>query len=98
MGSPRSSKRVALPQYREDQWNRWLETVDDPQVFEPGFDRWQAGARAMAGRLERGGLEVIWIELDPDRITEWCKSRNYPNVNEKRFQFAAEQIGNVRIH
>ena len=52
----------------------------------------------MARRLENARLEVVWIEADPDRMGEWCRARGCRNTNESRMQFAAEQIGNIRVH
>ena len=101
MGSPKSRKpppRVALPRYREEHWERWLETVSDRDLFVAGFTEWQRSAEAMAERIRRSGFEVVWIDLDPKVIDSWCRSRGYSNTSEKRFQWAAEQIGNVRIH
>jgi hypothetical protein len=96
-GPPKSAKRVALVRFRAADWPRWQATAADPERFAEPFEAWRAGAEAMARRLERAGLEVVWIDLDPDRIAAWCRSRGYANDNEKRFQYAAEQIGNVRI-
>jgi hypothetical protein len=96
--SQKAAKRVALVQYAREDWDRWRETVDDRERFDQAYDEWHAEAQAMGRRLERAGLEIVWIPLAPDAIAEWCRSRNYPNNNEKRFQFAAERIGNVRVH
>ena len=96
--APKSSKRVALVRYRSEDWERWRRSVDDPEVFQGPFEEWWEKAEAMARRLEQARLEVVWIEVDPDRMTEWCRARGCRNVNERRMQFAAEQIGNVRIH
>ena len=95
---PKSSKRVALVRYRPEDWERWRRSVDDPEVFQGPFEEWREKAEAMARRLEQARLEIVWIEVDPDRMTEWCRARGCLNVNERRMQFAAEQIGNVRIH
>ena len=90
--------RVALPRYRAEHWTRWLETASDRGLFAAGFTEWQRGAEAMAERIRRSGFEVVWIDLDPEVIDAWCRARGYSNTSEKRFQYAAEQIGNVRIH
>ena len=94
----KSSKQVALVSYRHEDWERWRQSVDDPEVFQAPYEEWSEKSEAMARRLENARMEVVWIEADPDRMAEWCRVRGCRNVNERRMQFAAEQIGNVRIH
>ena len=88
-------KKVGLARYRKDQWQRWLDAVDDRQVWEESYDRWHRQAEVMAERLRRAGLEIVWVDLDVDEFTAWCESRGYRNDGESRSRYAAEQIGNI---
>ena len=94
----KSSNRVALVRYRLEDWERWRQSVDDPEAFQGPFEEWREKSDAMARRLENARLEIVWIEADPDRMAEWCRARGCRNIHERRMQFAAEQIGNVRVH
>jgi hypothetical protein len=89
------SKKVGLARYRKDQWQRWLDVVDDRQVWEESYERWHGQAEVMAERLRRAGLEIVWVDLDVDELAAWCKSRGYCNDSEARSRYAAEQIGNI---
>ena len=95
-GAPRgSAKKVGLPRYRPEHWPHWLETVSDRGEWADTHANWQREAEALADRLRRAGLEVIWIDLEPDEFSRWCKARGYPNDREARSRFAAERIGNI---
>lgn len=92
---PRSATRVALVRYRKEDWDRWRASVDDPELFTQPYEEWQRQAESRAERMRRANLEVVWIEEEPAAIASWCRERGYRNTNETRFQYAAEQIGNV---
>ena len=93
--SPVGSKKVALPRYRREQWVRWLQTVDDRETWQATYEAWACESEALADRLSRAGLEVIWIDLDAEEFQKWCESRGYANDTEARNRYAAEQIGNI---
>lgn len=90
------AREVGLVRYRPDEWNRWLETVGDRENWEETHAAWQRSAEAMAGRLQRAGLKVIWVDVTPDQMARWCESRGYKNDGEARSLYAAEWIGNIR--
>ena len=95
-GPPRgSAKRVALPRFQREHWPRWLEIATNRESWEPTFDEWQREVESRAERLRCAGLEVVWIDLEPDSFISWCQSREYANDAESRNRFAAEQIGNI---
>jgi len=94
-GRTNSSKRVGLARYRKEQWQHWLESVDDRESWQETYEAWQQHTEEMAGRLQRAGLEVIFIDLDADQFTQWCKARGYQNDSEARSRYSAEQIGNI---
>ena len=89
------ANKVGLVRYRKEQWTRWLETVDDREKLEKTHEEWQRKAEAMADRLKRAGLQVIWVEVVPDEMARWCAARGYKNNAEARSLFAAESIGNI---
>jgi hypothetical protein len=84
-----------LARYRAEHWPRWLEIADDPDAWEETHQEWQTNASAMADRLQHAGLEIVWVDLEPDSFAEWCRTRGLPNDSEARSRFAAEQIGNL---
>jgi hypothetical protein len=95
-GPPRgSAKQVALPRFRREHWVRWLEIADDRENWKATFEEWQQEVEARAGRLRQAGLEIVWIDLEPESLSEWCRSRSYKNDAESRNRFAAEQVGNI---
>ena len=95
-GPPRgSAKQVGLPRFQKEHWPRWLEIADDRETWRTTFEEWQQEVEARAGRLREAGLEVVWIDLEPESFLVWCKSRGYDNDAEARNRFASEKIGNI---
>ena len=90
-----SAKQVALPRFQMEHWPRWLEIVADRASWKATFDEWQQEVEARAGRLRQAGLEIVWIDLEPEPFVAWCQSRGYRNDAEARNRFAAEQVGNI---
>jgi hypothetical protein len=93
--TPTSSKRVGLVRYHESDWARWLELVDDPDKWEESYAEWSRNSQQAADRLARAGLEIIWVDVDPDEFSQWCRGRSIQNDSEARSRYAAEQIGNL---
>ena len=94
-GTRGSSKKVGIARFRAEDWPRWLATADDAAEWNSTHAEWLQNAAAMAERLSRAGLEVIWIDLEPESFSEWCRARSISNNAEARSRFAAEQIGNL---
>ena len=84
-----------MPRFPKEHWPRWLEIAADRAAWPATFDKWQQEVDDRASRLREAGLEVVWIDLEPDSFLEWCKSRGYANDAEARSRFASEQIGNI---
>jgi hypothetical protein len=93
--SKHSAKQVGLARFRAEHWPRWIETVDDRATWDETHAQWQQNVQAMAERLHRAGLEVIWVDLEPESFAAWCRERGLRNDAEARSRFAAERIGNL---
>lgn len=89
------ARKVGLLRFQKEHWGRWLELADDRENWESSYEEWHRAAEAMAGRLLRAGLEVIWVDVDPEQFAHWCRQRGYLNDGESRSRYAAEQIGNI---
>ncbi|GEM_PF-1812500 len=92
---PSMPAQVGVARYQKEHWPRWLEVADDRDDWEPTFEDWEHHARGMVSRLKQAGLEVVWIDLEPESFAEWCRARGYKNDGEARSRFAAEKIGNI---
>ena len=90
-----TATKVALASFRPEDWTKWLETVDDRERWEANHADWLRAATASAKRLEQAGLEVVWVQLEPETFRQWCLARGLRNNAEARSRFAAEQIGNL---
>jgi hypothetical protein len=88
-------KQVGVARYCKEHWTRWLAVVDDRDNWESTFEEWDRLAKGMVSRLRLAGLEVVWVDLEPDSFSHWCRERGYKNDSEARSRFAAEKIGNV---
>ena len=92
---PFVAKKVGVARYSKVHWARWLEIVDDRDNWEDRFEEWEAKANEMAARLQQAGLQIIWVDIEPESFSAWCESRGLSNDGEARSRFAAETIGNL---
>jgi hypothetical protein len=69
--------------------------VDDAEKMQDSHAAWLRDAMAMAERLRQSGLEVVWVDVEPESFSRWCRGRGILNDSEARSRYAAEQIGNL---
>jgi len=54
----------------------------DPNGLHPTFDEWLKDAKARMEQLERKGIVLIPVVIDPEKLAAWCKSQG-TEVNAK---------------
>jgi len=78
--------------YREDDYPRILEIMEDAKVLPATFKQWEQIAKQTESEGEMRGLTVVRAIIDPETFPDWCAARGL-NVDAKaRIRFANEFV------
>jgi hypothetical protein len=66
---------LALAWFRKSDWQRWLEIC--PGAFEPDYDHWLKRCEGQMKALERQGILVEKVMMDPDKYLAWCQEHEF---------------------
>ena len=61
---------LATTWYRKKDWPRWLKL--DPE-FQPDYDHWLKRMEGQIAALEKQGVLIEKVVVDPDKFLAWCK-------------------------
>jgi len=78
---------LAVTWYRKKDWPRWLDL--DPN-FEPDYDYWLKRSEGQIAALEKEGMLIEKVMVDPDTFVAWCKFQGCdPASTSARASYAA---------
>ena len=83
MSKPRT---IAVTWFREEDWPVWA--AMDP-LFDTSHARWLAKMNAQLPLIERRGIEVVKVEMDPNAFTAWAKASGKGHRQTDRAAYAA---------
>jgi hypothetical protein len=78
---------LAVTWFRKKDWPRWLEL--DPE-FQPDYDYWLKRMKGQIEALEKAGILVERVVVDPDKFVAWCNFQGCdPASTSARAAFAS---------
>lgn len=78
---------VKLAYYREKDWERFLESIDDRERMHNTWDDWHKAFVKIKMELISQGFYVKDCIIDIDELTVYCKNRGIRNNGKARSQF-----------
>ncbi len=87
-----SLNNVALPWYREEDWQALMTVFADGSAFETDYQGWRQSAEGLARILETEGQSVRRIVIDPQGFMDWCTERGLEPDADARIAFADEAV------
>ena len=80
-------KEVKLAYYKEKDWSRFLESIDDRDSMHDTWKEWhEAYQKTKKGLMEKGFI-VKYFVMDIDGLTNYCKIRRIKNDGKARSGF-----------
>ena len=96
---PRRGKRplsfgetVAVPFFKEDQWDRLKQTAADPQHVEASHGEWLTKLRRVEVDMKRIGVLLRTVDVDLDELSRYLAENALPNTRENRAKFAVDLL------
>lgn len=80
---------VGMAWYGRQDYARILDVMVDRNRLAGTYDAWLASAEQVAGEVERSGVEVRRVLIEPDGFVAWCAARDLPCDGAARAQFAS---------
>ena len=81
---------IGLSWFRERDYPRILEIMDDPDSLPPTFERWKLAAEKLEAWSKAKDYVVIRAIIDPGEFGAWCASQGLQLDGTARSLFATE--------
>lgn len=84
--------RVGLPWYAPEHYDALRTSLADGEKLPLDYETWRAATEQMEGEVQRSGVEVIRIAIEPNRFTGWCIRNGSATDGAARAQYAQEML------
>jgi hypothetical protein len=85
------ARRIGLPWYRRDDYQRIREMMVDRHNLAPTYESWLAAAENNEAVGREAGLHVSRILIEPEAFARWCVGRNVEPDSAARRDYVAEK-------
>lgn len=81
---------VRLAYYREKEWDRFLNSIDDRERMHKTWNEWHQAFLKTKMELISRGFHIVDFIVDIDELQNYCTIKGIKNNGKARSQFAAE--------
>ncbi len=81
---------VKIAYYRKEDWKRLLEIIEDKESMHDSWSDWHRDYLKAKKGLIAQGLKVVDIEVDLDKLINYCNLKRIPNNGKARSQFVQQ--------
>lgn len=86
MDRPRS---VGLPWYAPEHYEALRAGLADGGKLPPGYETWRIATEQMEREVQRSGVEVVRVPIEPGIFAAWCERARLPPDAAARARYAA---------
>ena len=86
MDRPRS---VGLPWYAPEHYEALRASLADGGKLPPEYETWRNATEQMEREVQRSGVEVMRVPIEPDAFGAWCEESGLPRDAAARARYAA---------
>lgn len=86
------AKLIGVAWFREDEWPKLREVVDDPKQLESSFEDWRSGAEKHMVDLLARGIQAEPVYVHVDELVEWCQENKRPVNLQATSDYVAERM------
>lgn len=88
-------RRVGLPWYAPEDYEALRQRLADGAKLPPAYETWRIATEQMEREVQRSGVEVIRIPIEPDAFAAWCTQDGSPSDSAARSRYAAEALAKL---
>jgi len=89
MSRPRS---VALPWYTAQHYEALRQSLFDGEKLPACYEAWRVSTEQVEREIQRSGVEVVRVPIEPDRFAAWCERVGLPADGTARARYATEAL------
>lgn len=82
--------RLGIAWYSKDEWNDWILSVPDADLFEDSFEAWERVAEQRYQELKMQGHSVRKVPIRLQKFLEWCRTNVRPPDANSRTAYVCE--------
>jgi len=83
-------RRVGLPWYTLENYPALRTSLDDGAKLPPLYDTWRIATEQMEQEVQRSGVEVVRVPIEPNTFAAWCARNGGQSGGAARSRYAAE--------
>lgn len=80
------TKIAGMAWYKPENFARLRAMFEDGDKLHRSYPEWLAAAETGSKQLEKSGVRVVHVDIDPDHFPEWCKAQG------QKLDAAARQV------
>ena len=85
-------RRVGLPWYEPGTYAALRASLVDGAKLPAHYDTWRIATEQMEREVQRSGVEVVRVPIEPDAFAAWCARSGLPSDGATRARYAAETL------
>jgi hypothetical protein len=83
-------RRVGLPWYALENYPALRKSLADGAKLPPLYDTWRIATEQMEREVQRSGVEVVRVPIEPNAFAAWCERNGGRSDGAARAKYAAE--------
>jgi hypothetical protein len=92
------TKAVAISWYRQDDYAKIRDIMDDSITLPETYGQWLEGAKKAIAQLIAAGYTVEKAPIDSETFPGWCRIRGLDVGAKARIRFAKEIVSKKHAH
>ncbi|MGU3557966.1 hypothetical protein [Methylobacterium radiotolerans] len=85
-------RRVGLPWYAPHQYQALRTSLADGAKLPPDYETWRIATEQMEREVQRSGVEVVRVPIEPEIFAAWCERAGLPRDAAARARYAAAAL------
>jgi hypothetical protein len=85
-------RRVGLPWYASENYEALRASLPDGSKLPPHYETWRIATEQMEREVQRSGVEVVRVPIEPAAFTAWCARAGASGDGSGRARYAAEVV------
>jgi len=86
-------RRIGLPWYAPENYDALRASLLDGARLPPAYETWRIATEQMEREVQRSGVEVVRVPIEPDAFALWCARDGGRPDAAARSRYAAEVLG-----